>query len=130
MSSAVKGMLIRTPSDVCNQKVVILKGKNKYVDQKFFFDLVRDNRLLSQGVGWCRRVVAQSRYQQRRSTVKGITSPKPKKGGDHEQRAQAILSPVSDPSAPTTNKVLNYLRPKVVVWRLKKNVILNGQPRM
>ncbi|GMN46536.1 hypothetical protein TIFTF001_015709 [Ficus carica] len=91
-------MLIRTSPDVCSQKVVVLKGKNKYADQ-LFFDLARENCLPPHGVGWCRRVVAQSRYQQRRSIVKGFTSPEPKRD-DHEQtlsrgqfRAQAILSP-------------------------------------
>ncbi|KAF3457273.1 hypothetical protein FNV43_RR01930 [Rhamnella rubrinervis] len=96
MSSAVKGMLIKTPPEVCNQR--LLKGK--YAEQHDHHP-VREIGSSSYGVGWCGRV-GNTSYLSR-----AIGNPKLKRyelAVRGRPKAQAILSPVSDPSAPATEK--------------------------
>ncbi|POO02343.1 Pyruvate, phosphate dikinase [Trema orientale] len=91
MSSTVKGVVVRSPIEVCKQRLI--KGSN-YVDQHNLFDLMGGKRGLSSQVFWRTRAV-----------VSGIATPKLKRRQPRgHPRAQAILSPVSDPTAPTTNK--------------------------
>lgn len=94
MSSTVKEMVIRSiRPELCKQRLI---NGSKYVDQyNNLFDLMsRKSRLPSQV------------FRRTRAVVSGIATLKPKRSQPRgHQRAQAILSPVSDPTAPTTNKV-------------------------
>lgn len=103
MSSAVRGMVIRTPAEVhSHSQRVSLKGK--YAEQ--YDQLVKESRTgFLQGFSWCGRVGHSGHYWDAINM-----DPKLKRNEQPQvrgrPRAQAILSPVSDPSAPTTKKVL------------------------
>ncbi|KAK9933574.1 hypothetical protein M0R45_020767 [Rubus argutus] len=90
MSSTVKGILLRTPPEV------------SYIHRMF------KDRSLNGGVNGGSGRAGQTRYQPQAATItNGITNPSPKKNelqSPGQIGAQAISSPVLDPSTPTTHK--------------------------
>lgn len=98
MSSAVESMLIRTPPEVCNKRLL----KSKCVEQHDHHH-VRESGSSSYGFRWCGRV-GNTHYHSH--TIRNPKLNKYEPAVRDRPRAQAILSPVSDPSAPTTRKVL------------------------
>lgn len=105
LSSAMKGVLIRTPTEVCSQRVLL---KGKYVEQYDQLVNVKESRTsFPQRFSWSCGRVGYSGYYWHAINM----DPKLKRNEQSQvvrgrPRAQAILSPVSDPSAPTTKKVL------------------------
>lgn len=108
MSSTVKGILLRTPPEVA------------YIHRMF------KDRSLNGGVNGATGRAGQTRYQPQAATItNGITNPSPKKNelqSPGQIGAQAITSPVLDPSTPTTHKVTLILESKVapllLIWML------------
>lgn len=106
MSSTVKGILLRTPPEVA------------YIHRMF------KDRSLNGGVNGCSGRAGQTRYQPQAATItNGITNPSPKKNelqiSPGQIGAQAITSPVLDPSTPTTHKVTLILESKVApLWAI------------
>lgn len=90
MSSTVKGILLRTPPEIA------------YIHRMF------KDRSLNGGVNGGSGRAGQTRYQPQAATItNGITNPSPKKNelqSPGQIGAQAISSPVLDPSTPTTHK--------------------------
>ncbi|XP_048334157.2 pyruvate, phosphate dikinase, chloroplastic [Ziziphus jujuba] len=103
LSSAMKGVLIRTPTEVCSQRVLL---KGKYVEQYDQLVNVKESRTsFPQRFSWSCGRVGYSGYYWHAINM----DPKLKRNEQSQvvrgrPRAQAILSPVSDPSAPTTKK--------------------------
>ncbi|KAM6545303.1 hypothetical protein CsatB_026039 [Cannabis sativa] len=97
MSSTMKGMVIRsgTAMEVSKQRLIKSWSKSKYVDQYHLFDLMRSKT----------RPSSQLLRRARAVSVTGVATPYPKRSQLRgHTRAQAILSPVSDPTTPTTDK--------------------------
>ncbi|KAM6566069.1 hypothetical protein CsatA_025197 [Cannabis sativa] len=97
MSSTMKGMVIRsgTAMEVSKQRLIKSWSKSKYVDQYHLFDLMRSKI----------RPSSQLLRRARAVSVTGVATPYPNRSQLRgHTRAQAILSPVSDPTTPTTDK--------------------------
>ncbi|XP_030507308.2 pyruvate, phosphate dikinase, chloroplastic [Cannabis sativa] len=97
MSSTMKGMVIRsgTAMEVSKQRLIKSWSKSKYVDQYHLFDLMRSKT----------RPSSQLLRRARAVSVTGVATPYPNRSQLRgHTRAQAILSPVSDPTTPTTDK--------------------------
>ncbi|KAF4393811.1 hypothetical protein G4B88_007797 [Cannabis sativa] len=96
MSSTMKGMVMSgTAMEVSKQRLIKSWSKSKYVDQYHLFDLMRSKT----------RPSSQLLRRARAVAVTGVATPYPKRSQLRgHTRAQAILSPVSDPTTPTTDK--------------------------
>lgn len=103
MSSAMKGIVIRSTADVCKQGLF----KGKYTDHHHYFDLVRENRSFLGARPRCVRRLGVARCvteEYPRSNGKKLSSSKQRKV---ETVAEAILTPVSDPTR-TMEKVYSF----------------------
>ncbi|EOY06314.1 Pyruvate orthophosphate dikinase isoform 1 [Theobroma cacao] len=104
MSSAMKGIVIRSTADVCKQGLF----KGKYTDHHHYFDLVRENRSFLGARPRCVRRLGVARCvteEYPRSNGKKLSSSKQRKV---ETVAEAILTPVSDPTRTMEKRVFTF----------------------